>query len=210
VLFETRVCLCWASSQISHLQMIKHVFPEGVEWSWVQSSTPRQKVRAAWQPDGRTLKLALGPAASVPDGAPVMRRHSPAMASGAMKASVKKLRAALHAAAASFRAESGTADGEAVPDLELAPLPPLSSHVSSDMDFVKLGSNQPTVEVKAGAPILRTVSSVPGSSRAASLSLRIFPIIVFLCVCGRERERRGGKETELQVCVGVESLLASK
>lgn len=139
------------------------MFPEGLEWTWVQSSAPLLAITSA-TPAGRTLKLALGPAACAPGGAPLMRRHSPALQSSAMKASVAQLRARLVDAVQAYRAGEGAAAGDVVPDLPLAPLPELGNHVSSDMDFVKLGANQPVGEVRAGASILCARSSVSGET----------------------------------------------
>eukprot|EP00873_Tetraselmis_striata_P017498 jgi/Tetstr1/437762/TSEL_026416.t1 len=147
--------------QLAHLQQIKHVYPEGLEWSWVESSTALRSATGS-APRRRTLKLVLGPAASAPGtgSAPVMRRHSPALQSGPMKASTAQLRVRLAAAAAAAGAGVQEQAG-ALPELPLAALPPVGSYVSSDSDFVRLGSNQPVVAVAPGASILCSRSSVP-------------------------------------------------
>eukprot|EP00951_Prasinocladus_malaysianus_P029525 scaffold273352_cov43-Prasinocladus_malaysianus.AAC.1 len=83
--------------KISHLQQIKHVFPEALEWSWVNSRSGSAIAHPGALP-GKVLKVALGPAVqpeiAISSGA-IMRRHNPAMQSQAMKASVSELSARL-------------------------------------------------------------------------------------------------------------------
>mmetsp|Transcript_28766 Transcript_28766/g.81004 ORF Transcript_28766/g.81004 Transcript_28766/m.81004 type:complete len:544 (+) Transcript_28766:1009-2640(+) len=118
---------CGRQIKLSHLQQIKTVYPEAVEWSWVRSNG----LPAGSSGRGRfTLKLVLGPAtealsSSLPKSS-MMKRHRPAMQSRAMQASVDTLSARLLERAEAQACPESDGDSPRVEgpcSIKLAPLP---------------------------------------------------------------------------------------
>lgn len=148
---------------MTHLQQIKHIYPEALQWSWVNAQPGQvgEGIR-----NGRILKVALGPAteanaASIEPAGVCMRRHKPAMQSGFLIASVSELRRILLAAVSSGKGDGDDFKAEL---LGLAPLPadPLQRNGTQ---------NDPTLP----RSILKTDSSVSGMS-----PIPCFPFLIVL------------------------------